>query len=45
MFVILNALCFIIRFLFIQKVKKSDDNRQAEILYQNGEETAWRFLR
>ena len=33
MFVILNALCFIIRFLFIQKVKKiRDDNRQAEFL-------------
>lgn len=33
MFVILNALYFIIRFLFIQKVKKiRDDNRQAEFL-------------
>lgn len=33
MFVILNVLCFIIRFLFIQKVKKiRDDNRQAEFL-------------
>ncbi|WP_049547627.1 FtsX-like permease family protein [Streptococcus sanguinis] len=33
MFVVLNALCFIIRFLFIQKVKKiRDDNRQAEFL-------------
>ena len=33
MFVILNALCFIIRFLFIRKVKKIRyDNRQAEFL-------------
>ena len=33
MFVILNALYFIIRFLFIQKVKKfRDDNRQEEFL-------------
>ena len=33
MFVILNALCFIIRFLFIRKVKKiREDNRQEEFL-------------
>ncbi|MBP2621573.1 FtsX-like permease family protein [Streptococcus panodentis] len=33
MFAILNALIFIIRFLFIQRVKKiRDDNRQAEFL-------------
>ena len=33
MFVILNALFFIIRFLYIQKFKKNrDDNRQAEFL-------------
>lgn len=33
MFVILNALCFVIRLLFIRKVKKiREDNRQAEFL-------------
>jgi hypothetical protein len=37
MFVILNALCFIIRFLFIQKVKKSGMIIGRQNSYQNGE--------